>query len=161
MQDSEKYFQIVWNQTLRAAFPIRAAAAPPGQSGATARAGPRRVSVQPVRIMFHRRTFAGLKPNTAGTGSGFLDRAKAREKAMKLAAGIIPRVFQLLTAEGPTPANFAAAAVPPRASITSSTESSIPLNIHITWWCQPDPLSRQIIAANTTDRLDTFILREL
>lgn len=67
---------------------------------------------------------ASLKPKTDGAAS-LPTKARASRTIMKLPCEIRPRLLQLLIAEGPTPANDAAAAVPPNASITSSTELSM------------------------------------
>lgn len=73
----------------------------------------------------HARASFSLKPNTAGSASLPLP-AKASRTIRKFSCGIRSRARQLLTADGPTPASEAAAAVPPSASITSSTELSMP-----------------------------------
>jgi len=67
-----------------------------------------------------------LKPKTAGETSLPL-AAKASRTVMKLPRDIRPRLLQLLTAGTPTPASEATAVVPPKASITSSTELSMTL----------------------------------
>lgn len=72
----------------------------------------------------HARASAALNPKTAGSAS-ILSFANASEKARKFSGGIIPLAFQLLTADGPTPASVATADVPPRASITASAVQSM------------------------------------
>lgn len=65
-----------------------------------------------------------LKPKTAGLAlKRFL--LSSSEIVRKFSDGIAPLDFQLLTAESPTPASPATAAVPPRASTMSSTELSM------------------------------------
>lgn len=66
-----------------------------------------------------------LNPKTVGEGS-LPNGARASRKRKKFSCEILPRARQLLTAEGPTPANAQAAASPPSPSITSSTELSMP-----------------------------------
>lgn len=77
-------------------------------------------------IKFHARaSTTDLKPKTAGSAS--ISRlASASESARKFSDGIVPRAFQLLTADGPTPVSVATAEVPPRALMTASAEQSIP-----------------------------------
>jgi transcriptional regulator with XRE-family HTH domain len=53
--------------------------------------------------------------------------AHSAEKIRKYSAGMAPLAFQLLTAEAPTPASSAAAAEPPSALTSSSTERSMPI----------------------------------
>lgn len=65
-----------------------------------------------------------LNPKTKGDAS-FPEAARASRISRKFSGGISPRDRQLLTAGGPTPATEAAAAVPPKASITASTELSM------------------------------------
>lgn len=66
------------------------------------------------------------KPNSAGSGVPFSRCLKAIENSMNFSVGMAPRAFQLLTADSPTPANPAAADVPPSASMIESTVVSIP-----------------------------------
>ncbi len=68
----------------------------------------------------------GLKPKTEGSAAGRSRRVRASLSVRKFSDGMVPRARQLLTADAPTPANAAAAAVPPNASITSSTDLSMP-----------------------------------
>lgn len=72
----------------------------------------------------HLRASDPLKPKTDGSGA-LLYRASASENVKKFSDGMAPRAFQLLTADMPTPASDAAAAVPPKASMTASTELSM------------------------------------
>ncbi len=78
-------------------------------------------------LRFHARTSSAsaLKPKTAGSAS-FSSFARASENVRKYSGGIAPRDFQLLTADLPTATSEAAAAGPPTAEITSSTDLSIP-----------------------------------
>lgn len=70
---------------------------------------------------------AKRKPKRDGSGVlPFL--ASASEKIKNTSDGNLPRAFQLLTAESPTPAMPAVEVGPPSASITASTELSIPAN---------------------------------
>lgn len=81
-----------------------------------------------VRFWGHTRaSAAGLKPKMAGSAC-LLCFANASEKIKKCSGGMKPRVFQLLTADMPTPATPAAAAVPPTASTMASTVLSMPLD---------------------------------
>jgi DNA-binding XRE family transcriptional regulator len=66
---------------------------------------------------------ADLKPKTAGSAR-LPSLASAFEKTRKCSGGMTPRVFQLLTAESPTPAKDAAV-VPPISSMTSVTDLSM------------------------------------
>lgn len=80
-----------------------------------------------VRAKGHARTSSGraaAMPKTAGSAA-FPTLANASEKIIALPAAILPRAFQLETAEVPTPANFAASASPPTASMTASTVLSM------------------------------------
>src|SRR5262245_53577905 len=64
------------------------------------------------------------------TGSTCKSRlAKASDRITQFPGGMRRRSFQLDTADMPTPASAATAAVPPRASTTASTELSIPTDI--------------------------------
>lgn len=79
-----------------------------------------------VRFPRHARTSsATLKPNTDNSAS-FPKTAKASRTMTNLSWAILPRALQLLTADVPTPVNDATAEGPPKASITASTEFSIP-----------------------------------
>lgn len=71
-----------------------------------------------------RASSATLKPKTAGEASRPLANSALRNRS-DLSRAILPRAFQLLTAGKPTPANDAAAAWPPTASMTESTVSSM------------------------------------
>lgn len=73
----------------------------------------------------HASASAPLKPKTAGS-TFFPSRSSARENVRKFSGGMAPRAFQLLTADTPTSAKSAAAALPPRASTTASTDLSMP-----------------------------------
>lgn len=73
----------------------------------------------------HDTTSRGLNPNTAGSACRRLS-VSASEILMKFSGGILPRNFQLLMAGRPRPNKSAAAAVPPSASTTSSTDLSMP-----------------------------------
>lgn len=72
----------------------------------------------------HVRASDPLKPKMDGSGA-LLRRASAFENVKKFSDGMTPLAFQLLTADMPTPASDAAAAVPPSASMTASTELSM------------------------------------
>jgi DNA-binding XRE family transcriptional regulator len=72
----------------------------------------------------HASASASLKPKTVGS-TFFPSRASARENVRKFSAGIKRRVFQFETADMPTPAKSAVAALPPRASTTASTDLSM------------------------------------
>lgn len=81
----------------------------------------------------HVRASAGC--SAAGSRNANSDRsavlpfsARASEKITNNSEGNLPRAFQLLTADGPTPPSSAALAGPPRASMTASSELSIPPN---------------------------------
>lgn len=63
---------------------------------------------------------AGRIPKSDGSNC-LPRRASSAEKTEYCSEGIRPRVFQLDTADDPTPASEAAAAVPPNASIMEST----------------------------------------
>jgi hypothetical protein len=66
-----------------------------------------------------------LKPKTDGSAA-FSKPARASVNVKKCSGGMAPRERQLLTADSPTPATEAAAVVPPKASITASTDRSMP-----------------------------------
>jgi DNA-binding XRE family transcriptional regulator len=74
----------------------------------------------------HARTSSStLKPKTTGlTSSPLASKASLIKK--KRSCEIFPRLSQLLTAGDPTLATTAVAPVPPKASITSPTDDSIP-----------------------------------
>lgn len=70
------------------------------------------------------RTSTGAMPKRLG-GTSCPRVRRASAKIMNFSGGIRPLARQLLTAEAPTPASAAASAVPPTASMTASTLSSM------------------------------------
>lgn len=92
-----------------------------------------------VILLFARHASTSRKPKTAG--SAHKPRfVSSLETIRKLSDGIPPRDRQLLTADKPTPINSATARVPPKASMTSSTELSM-----------PDDSSRSVILSRVHD----------
>lgn len=77
-----------------------------------------------VRASAGSETGAALNPKRVGSAR-FPTCAKALETIWKMPAGNLPRAFQLLTADNPTPAKAAVAVGPPSASMTDSTDLSI------------------------------------
>lgn len=78
-----------------------------------------------VRFPQHHARASTLNPKTAGSASQPI-ALRASLISRNLSDGISPRVRQFTTAEGPTPAAEAVLVGPPSASITASTEVSIP-----------------------------------
>jgi DNA-binding XRE family transcriptional regulator len=70
-------------------------------------------------IRFHGRASVDSKPNKTGSAR-LLSFAKASLKIRNLSGGMLPRVFQLLTADGPTPERDATAVLPPKTATSSS-----------------------------------------
>lgn len=75
----------------------------------------------------HARASKVLKPKIDKSAS-LPSLARASRTSRKFSCGIFPLTRQLLTADGPTPATEAVAAVPPNALTTSSTDLSMLLD---------------------------------
>src|SRR6478736_2963315 len=69
---------------------------------------------------------AARKPKSAGSAVCPIP-FKAAETIKNISGGNLPRAFQLLTADNPTPDDPAMADVPPKASMTASTVVSMDL----------------------------------
>lgn len=67
------------------------------------------------------------KPKSDGSAVVWAFR-RARSKIKNFSGGMRPRAFQLLTADEPTPASSATAAVPPSVSTTASMDVSMPID---------------------------------
>ncbi len=77
-------------------------------------------------IRLHARASSSKRTRRKSAGSACLPPfARTSAKVTKFSGGMAPRAFQLLTADMPTPAKDAAAALPPTASMTALTVSSI------------------------------------